>query len=232
MRKNYKQHIRNVHPKKDPDDLTPLGQSRLTSFFTQAVPAKVVKDMASEGGDTGDRLDLVNDVVENIVDVGDLSIEKRKHEEIVDVRDDLSRDKRRHESSESTDSGIAETAETSSGPKKVKKDINLEENQVTNNHLDKKLDAIMKGVQELKDAKIFKPPVPAKPDIPDLQTDSHLSWIKHCRSLEELLGSLMMKVLLAVQCVEIKRVVEAFITQLPVELSLERMNICQRSFQA
>ena len=175
MRKNYKQHIRNVHPKKDPDDLTPLGQSRLTRFFKQAVPDKVV-EVASEGDevtevDSGEqRLDLVYDDVEDIMDEGD----------------ELTRQKRRHESSESTDSGIVETGEKSSEPKKVKQDI---ENQVTNNHLNEKLDAIMKGVQELNDAKIFKPPAPAKQDIPDLQAAPHLSWIKHCRSLEEVLAA-------------------------------------------
>jgi hypothetical protein len=40
MLKNYKQHIRNVHPKKDPDDQTP---------FKQAGPAKVVKGKVGEG---------------------------------------------------------------------------------------------------------------------------------------------------------------------------------------
>jgi hypothetical protein len=60
---------------------------------------------------------------------------------------------------------------------------------VTNNHLNERLDAIMKGVQELNDAKVFKSPVPAKPDIPDLQTALDLSWIKHCRSLEQILAA-------------------------------------------
>ena len=179
MRKNYKQHIRNVHPKKDPDDLTPFGQSKLTSFFTQAGPAKVVTGKVGEGADNRD------------VDSGENSLDlvKEGGEDTLDVGDDLSSKKRRHKSSESTDSGIVDTAETSSESKKVKKDNAQIENQVTNNQLNEKLDAIMKGVQELNDAKVFKPPAPAKPDIPDLQTAPHLSWIKHCRSLEEILAA-------------------------------------------
>ena len=94
------------------------------------MPAKVVKGMVSEGADGKDvdsgknRFDLDNEVGEDILDVGE----------------DLSRKKRRHESSESIDSGIVEIAETSSESKKVKKDNAKIENQVTNNHLNEKLE--------------------------------------------------------------------------------------------
>ena len=47
-RKNYKHHNRNVHQKKDPEDLTPFGQSNLTSFFTQSM---VVKGKVREAAD-------------------------------------------------------------------------------------------------------------------------------------------------------------------------------------
>ena len=47
MRRNYKPHTRNVHPKKDLDDLPPFGHSKLTCFFTQAGPAMVVEGKVS-----------------------------------------------------------------------------------------------------------------------------------------------------------------------------------------
>ena len=58
------------------------------------------------------------------VDSGEnrFDLDKEGGEDTLDVRDDLSSKKRRHESSESTDSGIVDTAETSSESKKVKED--------------------------------------------------------------------------------------------------------------
>jgi hypothetical protein len=69
---------------------------------------------------------------------------------------------------------------------------------------------------------------------PQLQTAPHLSWINHCRSLDEILAagfSYDVGIVTCSVCGD-KKSSGSFITQLPLELSLVRMNICQRNFQA
>ena len=43
-RKNYKSHLQTVHPNQNADDLSPLGQVKITSVFQAAAKAKTAKD--------------------------------------------------------------------------------------------------------------------------------------------------------------------------------------------
>ena len=137
MKKNYKQHFKNVHPNADPKDLRGQGQTKFTDMFKPkssvregSVPALLVSGDEPGEEDDAETVDKVDDYIFTPPD------------------DEVSNRKRRHESGESVDSGIGETISECTGSKQPKTE------SITLNVLNEKIDMILEGVKDLKRDKV------------------------------------------------------------------------------
>ena len=124
-------HLKTAHPNASSNDLSPFGQLKLSDIFNKAKET----DKTSEK-------------------IPDLDIDNA---EMPSEPENIEERKRRHESGESTDSGLGEV-ET---PKKSRMEdaFDNDEVQVTAGMINEKLDKVLKVVEELRDETVF-----AKPD--------------------------------------------------------------------
>ena len=107
-------------------------------------------------------------------------LKKQTSDNITDLDiDEAEMRKRRHESGESTDSGLGEA----STPKKTRMEdvFDKDEVQVTAEMINEKLDKVLKVVEELRDEKVFVKPV-TKHDAPVEMPN----WIKQSRPMKEI----------------------------------------------
>ena len=156
-RKNYKSHLQSSHPAENCDDLSPLGQFRISSFFHGAQKNKTAV------GEVEGRQDVDTDKHENLV--GDSDTRKR-----------------RHESGESIESGYFDEVGSSSAEKK-KKEKTDDPDDVTLHSLNDKLDKILEEVKVTKKATTEKETKQKSED----EVPTALLWIKHSRSMPEIL---------------------------------------------
>ena len=87
----YEVHLQTVHPSKNAEDLSPLGQVKITSVFQATAKPKIV----------------------NVVDQEEVGLDESVHDET-----GSSSRKRRHESGESVESGYFEADQAGSSEEK------------------------------------------------------------------------------------------------------------------
>ena len=159
LKKNYKLHLRTVHPKENCEDLTPFGQSRISDLFSN----QSKKKFAGQTNDDHDKEppDLVDDDETVIVEEA----------------------KKRHWSG---DSGVGDESCTTS--KKIRGiDVLDDSNEaVTHKDLDEKLDQILLAVkgEKLQAKEVIPVQVQEKEDNRDL-----VKKIKYCRSMKVIIDS-------------------------------------------
>ena len=80
MRKNYKDHLIKRHPRENPQDLSPFGQSKISNFFSQAhvsaLPSRQAENLeetGQEGEGQAERQD------------GDIGLQVDAHEHLAPV---------------------------------------------------------------------------------------------------------------------------------------------------
>ena len=193
LRKNYKTHIKAIHPGENVDDLKPCGQSNISDLFNRQKQNKAGSSSSVEGfaepneqGDTTEELLVIDD--ENTTTVGLEAVKDAQTIDIVsketktNVDDDTETEsiidkKKRHASGDSGFGG--DDADSVTDRKRSRKD---DENKVTNEKLDSKLDKILHILEEKKEKvniQTSKPVVqPAEDDL--------LRKLKSCRSMKEI----------------------------------------------
>ena len=159
-RKNYKSHLKTSHPAANCEDLSPLGQGKLTTFLTPVPhPAGAGHDQAGLGPSTaGQNIPVV-----------------------ADAGDEVTR-KRRHESGESLESGFIEDEEVPSSEKSKKVEDGSEVSLQT---LDMKMDKILEVLQ---DKHTEQGEGSGSVQVQEDLSDASLK-IRHCRTLNGVLGS-------------------------------------------
>ena len=157
-RKNYKSHLESSHPTENSDDLSPLGQIKISTFFQQKK-----QEVLPE------------------VDVHEVAEEDPHYDGIDNNR------KRRHESGESIESGYYDDNECpTSGSSDKRKRYDMEnQEEVTLKTLNVKLDNILEKVSVNTSAAAEKST--SKQHNSDSEVPAVLTWIKHTRSMAEIL---------------------------------------------
>ena len=160
FRKNYKSHLQTSHPNADANDLSPLGQIKITSLFKGAGKSNPT-DIRVEA----DALDI------------ELTREVEEEEE---------GRKRRHESGESLESGFDEPVsdEKKRKEEKVEVDNRTSSSGITLSTLNDKLDKIL---VEVKGTRAGQTNDKSQSRPHEQEVPPSLAWIKHSRSLKEVL---------------------------------------------
>lgn len=183
LRKNYKAHLKNVHPTENSDDTTPFSQRTISDLFSKFKKTEKTSE-----------IDTHSETIEDITEkVGESS--KRRLENV-----DLEEGERLKKRHESGDSGIGLSSAMfrqslgSSGDSKTAdmSKSNLMPANVTNNDLDEKLDKILQGLNELKIEKKKEPQSAQLDEIEDMRTDDFITLennIKYARSMDQILQS-------------------------------------------
>ena len=156
-RKNYKAHLETTHPNANAEDLSPLGQVKITSMFQEVPRSRATTAVVDQGGETA-----VLELDTNTQGDDNRSI------------------KRRHESGESVESGYFE-AESSEKKKK-----NTEDSNVSINTLNDKLDQILEEVRGAGSRRVAQVGI-VQDKNPEAETPQALTWLKNCRSMQEVL---------------------------------------------
>ena len=181
MNKNYKQHLKNVHPKEDSTDLRIQGQRKVSDMFKS-------KPQASASTSSSDVT----------IEVNDECSETEKERDNIDIDDidfgstfissgDINNRKRRHESGESVDSGMGDTDTGSEST--VSKHIRRE-TKVTVEMLSEKIDKLLEEVDDLKKGNIITSTdkkEKVKSVNKDVEHENSDNSLQYCRSLGEIL---------------------------------------------
>ena len=145
MRKNYKDHLIKRHPRENPQDLSPFGQSKISNFFSQAhvsaLPSRQAENLEETGqegegqaerqdGDIGLQVDAHEHLAPVDQSVGEKSAESNKYGGL---------GKRRHSSA---DSGIIGDGDSAEPSEKSDKCFDSEQHA--------KLDQILAEIEQLK----------------------------------------------------------------------------------
>ena len=175
MNKNYKQHLKNVHPNQDSSDLRIHGQRSLSDMFKRKP-----KDFADP---------VTLDVVINQDKSGAEGIETNIDDDTVTNTFVLSGDnicrKRRLESGESVDSGMGDAELECIGATGSKQ---ARSESITLDLLNKKIDKVLEGVEDLKKGKVAPTTLEENPDvIKNVEHEDNNNSLKFCRSMREIL---------------------------------------------